>query len=381
MGLFVSGRFCFLEQVANSTKYSHLNSVDKDPDGNYLLSARHTDAIYKVSKRDGSIIWRLGGLRSDFEMGNLKFSRQHDARYQGRNKTHTFISLLDNALGQDDQPPTSSSSRALLIALQTDVKPMKATVISSIDHPSGPGTFATRRGNHQILPNGNSFIGWSEQATHSEHTPDGSLIMSASLVSEKLGSYRSYKFPFVGHPKTGPDVYTAAYPTRHKDRITTLVYVSWNGATEVDSWRVFKTTETGDVIKLMASKSKTGFETALAYDGFAAYVIVAAVGTDGLTIETSEVVKTIPPPRGRAKTAAVAEEMLWLQEHQVNQPGKALPSTSSEDVDNNAVLTFALGGICGVLIVWFYESVRRNWHPSVPVFLLQQRVHSEQKKL
>ncbi len=54
--------------AADKQIHSHLNSVDKFPDSDYLLSSRHTDTVYKISHRDGSIVWRLGGTRSDFEI-------------------------------------------------------------------------------------------------------------------------------------------------------------------------------------------------------------------------------------------------------------------------------------------------------------------------
>ena len=44
--------------------YFHINSADVDSDGNILISARHTSAVYKLSKRTGKIIWRLGGRRA-----------------------------------------------------------------------------------------------------------------------------------------------------------------------------------------------------------------------------------------------------------------------------------------------------------------------------
>lgn len=52
----------------------HANSVDKCPDGDLLLSIRHTDALYKIS-HDGSIVWRFGGKTSDFSH-DFEFSRQ-----------------------------------------------------------------------------------------------------------------------------------------------------------------------------------------------------------------------------------------------------------------------------------------------------------------
>ncbi len=55
--------------------FMHANSLDKFPDdGSYLLSGRHTDAIYKIAP-NGTIIWRLGGPKSDFE-ADFQFLRQ-----------------------------------------------------------------------------------------------------------------------------------------------------------------------------------------------------------------------------------------------------------------------------------------------------------------
>lgn len=37
--------------------YFHINSVDKDAGGNYLISARDACAIHKINGTDGEIIW------------------------------------------------------------------------------------------------------------------------------------------------------------------------------------------------------------------------------------------------------------------------------------------------------------------------------------
>ena len=46
--------------VGSAWDFFHMNSVDKNADGDYLISARYTNAIYKISGKDGSIIWRFG---------------------------------------------------------------------------------------------------------------------------------------------------------------------------------------------------------------------------------------------------------------------------------------------------------------------------------
>ena len=53
--------------------FFHINSVDKDDFGDYVVSGRHTSTLYKIAGLNspsgmtpGSIIWRMGGRRNDF---------------------------------------------------------------------------------------------------------------------------------------------------------------------------------------------------------------------------------------------------------------------------------------------------------------------------
>lgn len=60
--------------------YFHINSITDAPDGNILITGRSTNAVYKVSRKTGRVIWTLGGKRSDFRMGDgVFFSSQHNA--------------------------------------------------------------------------------------------------------------------------------------------------------------------------------------------------------------------------------------------------------------------------------------------------------------
>lgn len=338
---------------------SHLNSVDRDHNGNYYVSARHTDTIYKVSKDDGHVIWRLHGRQSadgEWDMNGLSFSRQHNVRFRGFNGTHELISILDNANGQDEQHPTHDSSRGLVIALKTDEERKSAAIVSTIAHPDGKGSYAPRRGNYQVLENGHIFMGWSEQATQSEHTEDGKLVMEASLATEWLGTYRSYKFPFVGQPAYPPKAVSAAYASEYRNTTSTMVHVSWNGATEIDSWNLYKTTETGAPMVKIFSKKKTGFETAMVWEGYASYVIVEAVDKDGQVVGMSNIAKTLEPPE-EAMSAAVAEELYWMQEMHGENDGwrnKDVYATAERSF-STSLLIFFFGVVCSVvafIAVW-----------------------------
>jgi hypothetical protein len=89
-----------------------------------------------------------------------------------------------------------------------------------------------------------------------------------------VGTYRAFKFPFVANPQYPPDIYSNASTTGNET--TTSVYASWNGATKVVSWTLYKTNEHGDRITRLASMPRTGFETAITHDGYARYVFVQA---------------------------------------------------------------------------------------------------------
>lgn len=375
----------------------HMNAVDMNPHGDYYLSARHTDTIYKISGRDGSVIWRLNGrdglwndffMEEDFTTGkSLRFSRQHHVRWRGENGTHEFISILDNAKGTDLQPATGENSRAIVLALYTaggnssssssssssDI--MTASLISSINHPNGKGSYAPRRGNYQFLgtqqqifsnsssssSSSNSWISWSEEALHTEHFPNGSIALQASLHANWLGTYRSYKFPWRGIPKEKPVVHSVGYLGGGKKKkkgenhhhhhhhyhsnnsssssssspstnfttteSTTIIHVSQNGATEISHWKLYKTIPSGNFRLFLCERPRQGFETQLAWKGFASYVIVEAVDFEGKVLATSEVVETKKliskdddgdddddGGEGLVMSGEVAEEVWWVQE-------------------------------------------------------------------
>ncbi|HUX71426.1 MAG TPA: arylsulfotransferase family protein, partial [Cellulomonadaceae bacterium] len=68
---------------ANPFDYFHINSVQDDGPDQVLVSARHTHAIYEVSRQTGAVTWQLGGRRSSFTFGpGAAFAWQHDARRQ-----------------------------------------------------------------------------------------------------------------------------------------------------------------------------------------------------------------------------------------------------------------------------------------------------------
>jgi hypothetical protein len=128
--------------------YFHLNSIDVDHDNNLLISARKTSAVYKIDRKSGEVIWRLGGKKSDFEMGEgTRFAFQHDAR----RLPDGTISIFDNGdtVFENGFPKVVQGSRA--IVLDVDEKRMKASLAREYAHPDEHST-PTRPATHNSCP-------------------------------------------------------------------------------------------------------------------------------------------------------------------------------------------------------------------------------------
>ena len=238
--------------------YFHINSIDVDSDGNLLVSARNTWAIYKIDRPTGDVIWRLGGYRSDFALGEgVRFAWQHDARRQ----PDGTLTLFDNQA----TPKVGPRSRAL--TLQLDERTMRATATKILEHPDGILSIA--QGNSQLLPDGHTFVGFGSGRRVSEFDAEGRMLFDLRFPKD-VDSYRGYRFPWQGEPSDPPRV-TA---TRSGDAIH--VAASWNGATAVTDWEVLAG-PTPDALAPAGKAHRRGFETTIPITTDAAFVAVRAL--------------------------------------------------------------------------------------------------------
>jgi hypothetical protein len=255
----------------NPYDYFHLNSVGETPDGALVISARHTFAIYKLDRRTGEVIWRLNGSKSDFTMGEgTKFAWQHDARIHDNGE----LTLFDNHEADQEKAP-EAHSRGMVLDL--DEEAMTATLVREYVHPTE--VLSTSQGNMQILPNGNVFIGWGSAPVFSEFSRDGELIFNGRFPLNH-SSYRAYRFPWVGQPTEPPDLAVRVVGTESQ------VYASWNGATEVASWRVIAG-PAPEQMEAVGEAERDGFETSIRVDTVAEWYSVQALDAGGAIIGTA----------------------------------------------------------------------------------------------
>ena len=121
-----------LQDGRTGIDYFHINSIDVDHDNNLLISARETSAVYKIDRKTGEVMWRLGGKKSDFEMGEgARFAFQHDARRLPDGN----ISIFDNGttVFENGVPEAVEESRG--IALELDEQKMSAALVGEYTHP------------------------------------------------------------------------------------------------------------------------------------------------------------------------------------------------------------------------------------------------------
>ena len=208
------------ESYTKPFDYFHINSIDVYDENHLLISSRTTSTVYKIDRKTGQIVWRLGGKKSDFEMGpGTRTALQHDARHH----PDGTITIFDNG-----NVNIVEQSRG--IAVEVDEDAMSASLLHEYTHPDK--LLSDTQGSVQVLPNGNVLVGWGSAPYFSEFSRDGKLLFNATFPTESE-TYRAFRFPWSGQPADAPDVVAELGAD---DEAT--IYVSWNGATEVATWQV-----------------------------------------------------------------------------------------------------------------------------------------------
>jgi hypothetical protein len=149
---------------------THINSVEELRGGDLMISLRHTDAVYRLDRSTGAVVWKLGGtvtpqsLRVPGRSSATLFGGQHDAR-QLRDGT---ITVFDN--GTDlDRPPRTVRFR---------IAGRLAQPLAAVREP-----FVARSpccGSARRLP-GSWLVSWGGSGIVGGYLPDGRRIFTLDL--------------------------------------------------------------------------------------------------------------------------------------------------------------------------------------------------------
>ncbi|CEM03206.1 unnamed protein product [Vitrella brassicaformis CCMP3155] len=229
-----------------SVDHLHANSVDWTPDGHILVSFRHLSQVIKVDRKTGKVIWRFGGTKetsNSFDLDN-PFYWQHSARMTEPG----VLTVYDN---HNEHPP--EESRALEFHL--DEKSMKAKLVWEYKHD--PPRYGYAMGSVQTLSNGNKVISWAgvepqSEPFYTEVSRDGSKLLEFRFANGM--AYRALKSPWASRGEGKPTLVLNA------DTDPPRLHFSWNGATEVATWKV-KAGQLGSPLQLVTSVPREHFET------------------------------------------------------------------------------------------------------------------------
>lgn len=301
--------------------YFHINSVDKNTDGDYIVSARDACAVHKVNGSDGSIIWRLDGKNSSFTLGkNVTFCFQHHARFHPQLKADDegneieYISLYDNSAhgtedGRGTEVHTAPTSSGKIIKLNTTA--WTADLVQGFYPPDN--LRSKSQGSTQLLPNGNVIVNWGSEGALTEYDSKGNVLFHTYMDSGYLGlgveNYRGFRYNWTGLPHEVP-----AIVALENDDGTTI-YVSWNGDTETKVWRFYAVTGKYGARSYLGEAKRKSFETSFkAPDKSVLHVVAEAVDARGKVLTSTGVVQSEPEILP-AKSALQAEKLV-VQGHQ-----------------------------------------------------------------
>ncbi|MFM1825422.1 MAG: hypothetical protein RLZZ37_57 [Actinomycetota bacterium] len=151
----------------------HTNSVEVVGDFVYI-SSRHLDSVHKINWKDGSIVWRLGGISKtdkDLKVKNLYgalnqfnntislnnlFSGQHDARILKNGE----LSVFDNG--------TTGNRNPRVLVFKIDEKKMEAEITKVVTGSSQSTSYCC--GSARELEDGSWLINWGGKFDQSRAT-------------------------------------------------------------------------------------------------------------------------------------------------------------------------------------------------------------------
>lgn len=174
----------------------HCNSIDVNANGDVLISFRHMNAVFLVSKTTGNVVWKLGGTPYNKDGAQIltiqgdsegAFYMQHDARFQPNGD----ISLFD-----DHSAASGSVGVARGVEYALDLDAGAAHVVWQYQGTASSGALGSSR----RYADGTNLIGWGSYTgtanlAFTEVDAAGHDVLDMAFASRGNWSYRAEKVP------------------------------------------------------------------------------------------------------------------------------------------------------------------------------------------
>lgn len=168
--------------------YAHFNAVVVDPsDGNFLCSFRHLNAILKLDRTSGDILWVLGGVQDEFSLTEeQEFSHQHDVKVT----PDGGITIFNN--GNIDTTNVDGYTSVMKFILDEETK-----TVSLFEEYSIENSFSPYMGGATELSQGHYVISWGGRNTglpiFSEVDFNTGEVLFELVCPQEWSTYRVYK--------------------------------------------------------------------------------------------------------------------------------------------------------------------------------------------
>jgi hypothetical protein len=178
----------------------HINSIDRvdDGSGDYIVSARHLDTVFRVSRSTKDVIWTLGpAISTDDDAQRLELvgdplggsMRQHDARFDDG-----VLTMFDNHTAA-----ASGSARAVAYEIDTsNANPAQWSATMLWERRQSAAAQSGALGSVRTASDGSVLIGWGTplQPMFEELDAAGERLLAMSQVPGG-NSYRIVKYSAV----------------------------------------------------------------------------------------------------------------------------------------------------------------------------------------
>jgi hypothetical protein len=165
----------------------HMNAVEPDGEDAVLISLRHTDAVYKIDKASGNVVWKLGGtwtpkslaVKGDPE-GAYPLGGQHDVRLQ----PDGTITIHDNRTNLPGSP------RGVRYSIDEGAR--TATMVEQVTDPAVSSSFCC--GSSRRSADGSWLFSWGGRSLVTEFDAVGQRTFRLGFGGTAF-SYRAVPAP------------------------------------------------------------------------------------------------------------------------------------------------------------------------------------------
>ncbi|MBK9729935.1 MAG: aryl-sulfate sulfotransferase [Chitinophagaceae bacterium] len=202
--------------------YVHGNAVERDNDGNILISSRNMSEISKINLETGEFVWRMGGKNNQFTFVNDNIPEHWNYQHDIRRIANGNVTLFNNAV---DLPVEHSEAKEY----QLDEINKVATLIWHYEHPpiGDAHVFGTGSGSVQRLENGNTLISWGKTINSTSNIPNytevdtnNNIVWEFKFEDGLQRGYRVHKYSWKPCEIINPDLITLSKLTDNSVKVT-----------------------------------------------------------------------------------------------------------------------------------------------------------------